>query len=75
MQPDGYASTAETADYLLRELGLDRQPASKAWAPNWQVSSKCEQGKLHIFGFEGTAGADHMRHLTNLGQLLAIAVK
>jgi hypothetical protein len=75
LQPDGYASTGETADYLIRELGLNRQPEKNEWATNWLCSSRCKQGNLHVFGFEGTEGADHMRHLINLGQLLEIAVK
>ena len=75
LQPDGYASTGETADYLIRELGLSRQPEQKEWAPSWHCASRCEQGRLHIFGFDGTEGADHMRHLLNLGDLLKIAVK
>lgn len=68
LQPDGYASTAETADYLLRELMLSRRPVDEVWAEQWHCTSRCEQEGFHLFGFSGMEGADHLRHLRNIGQ-------
>ena len=75
LQPDGYASTSETADYLVQQLGLSRKPVEEQWSQDWKCTSRCEMQGFHVFGFHGTTGADHMRHLQNLGELLAIAVK
>lgn len=66
---EGYASTAETADYLMRELGAAQQPANEAWAEHWKCESRCEHGGLQLFGFAGTQSADHHRHLRNIGHL------
>ena len=70
LQPDGYASTGETADYLLTELGLKREPVDEAWADDWQCTSHCRRKGFHVYGFAGDAGKDHVRHLQNLDKLL-----
>jgi hypothetical protein len=72
LQPDGYASTAETADYLLRELKLTRQPVDETWAEQWHCTSRCEQEGFHLFGFTGTEGTEHLRHLRNIGRLWSV---
>jgi hypothetical protein len=68
LQPDGYASTEETADYLIRKLMLQPQPCDEMWSDQWHCRSKCERSGLHLFGFTGTEGVDHMRHLRNIGR-------
>lgn len=75
LQPDGYASTAETADYLIRELGLMRQVPQQKLEENWTCQSRCEQAGLHILGFSGTMGTDHMQHLRNIGRLWAVVAQ
>jgi hypothetical protein len=69
LQPDGYASTAETADFLVRELGLTRRAVQESWSDRWECESRCEQSGLRILGFRGATGADHMQHLRNIGRL------
>ena len=75
LQPDGYASTEETADYLIRKLMLERQACDEMWSDHWHCRSKCERSGLHIFGFTGTEGVDHMRHLRNIGHLWKTVAK
>jgi hypothetical protein len=73
LQPETYASTAETADYVLRQLNLQRQECDAIWAEQWQNTSRCEQAGLHVFGFSGSTGSDHMRHLHNIERLWNVA--
>lgn len=69
--PDGYASTTETADYLLRELGLARTPASDGeWPGGLRLLTRAQQGGFEVLGFDGEAPEDHMKHLRQLGALL-----
>ncbi len=65
LQPDTYASTRETADYLLEKLGVRRESASEQWAEGLVLQSRIEQGKLRVYGFAGDTGADHMKHLNH----------
>jgi hypothetical protein len=69
LKPDGYASTAETADYLLDKVGGKREKAEEKWADSWRLLSRCRLGRFEVYGFAGDAGADHMRHLHNLALL------
>ncbi len=71
LQPDGYASTKETADYLIAQLGGKREAASGPWpAEGLTLTSRFRQGHFEVYGFAGTTGADHMRHLHGLWALL-----
>lgn len=67
--PDGYASTTETADYLLRELGLERSAYSGGgeWPAGLQVRTRAWRGQFEVLGFDGAAPEDHMRHLRGIG--------
>lgn len=69
LQPDGYASTAETADFLVRSVGGNREKADEKWAESWQLRDRCQVKGFEVYGFEGAAGPDHMRHLHNLALL------
>ena len=64
-RPEGYASTTETADYLISQLGGKRQDVSEAWAGGLQLTSRFRTGRLEIYGFAGDAGTDHLKHLQN----------
>lgn len=70
LQPEGYASTAETAEYLLSELSLKREGVDEVWAEEWRCTSRCQRKGFRVFGFAGDTGKDHMRHLQNLGLLM-----
>lgn len=69
LRPDGYASTAETAEFLLREVGGKREKAEEKWAESWQLRDRFRQKGFEVYGFEGAAGADHLRHLHHLALL------
>lgn len=75
LRPETYASTGETADYLLTKLRLDgeRKPVNADWADGWRCLSRCDRGGLHVASFAGETGTDHMQHLRNLQHLLRIA--
>jgi hypothetical protein len=68
--PGSYASTTETADYLLRELGLKRK-ATLAWGPvRMQQLGAARQGDFQVLAFAGKSAPDHVDHLHALPELL-----
>jgi hypothetical protein len=68
--PGTFASTTETTDWLIAELGLTRTPVL-AWGPGgMQQTSGVHRGGLWIRGFAGNAGPDHIDHLHGLGEFL-----
>lgn len=71
LQTVPYASTGETAHYLLTKLGAVSQAVNQTWGGGLKLLSHHHQGHLEILGFEGTTGEDHLRHLRNLGLFLA----
>ncbi len=76
LKPDGYASTAETADYLLANLGLKRTIEDEEWIKGaWRCTSRCRLKGFHLAGFEGDQGKDHMKHLININKLYEEAGK
>lgn len=70
-RPDGYASTTETADYLIVQLGGTREAVAETWTGEMKLLSRWRRGRLEIYGFGGESAADHMGHLRQLANLLA----
>jgi hypothetical protein len=68
-----YASTAETANYLLTQIGGTAEAVQETWADGWQCLSRFKQKGLLIYGFAGETGADHVKHLHNLWKLMRLA--
>jgi hypothetical protein len=61
--PGTYASTTETADYLLKQLGLRRR-AVLEWGPGQtQQLSDVRKGKFRLLGFAGNSAPDHVDQL------------
>lgn len=61
--PGTYASTTETADYLIDSLGLKRTPVLK-WGPlGMQQLSEVRKGQFIVLGFAGNTAPDHVDHL------------
>jgi hypothetical protein len=58
--PGTYASTTETADYLLHHLKLERRAAKKVGPMLTQQLSEARAGQFAVFGFEGDTAADHV---------------
>ncbi len=68
--PGTFASTTETADYLVQTLGLRRTPLLR-WGPNgMQQLSEVRQGRFEILGFAGNTGPDHIDHVHGLPDFL-----
>ncbi len=68
--PGTYASTTETADYLVSQLGLGRRAVLK-WGPvGLQQLSEVRSGHLRLMGFAGNSSPDHVDQLHSLPELL-----
>jgi hypothetical protein len=58
--PGTFASTTETADYLLRRLELPRR-STLAWGPlGTQQLSEARRGRLVVRGYAGNSAPDHV---------------
>lgn len=68
-QPTTYASTTETAGYLIEALGLKRQPDTAIQRAGMRQATRASRGRFLVLGFEGTTGKDHMQHLHNIDLL------
>lgn len=68
--PGTYASTTETADWLLGRLGLTRRAVMK-WGPmGTQQLSEARRGHFHLVGFAGNSAPDHVDLLHSLPEFL-----
>lgn len=68
--PGTFASTLETADYLLREWGLKAHPVVR-WGPmKTQMLSEVKAGGLLVIGFAGNSAPDHVDQLHSLPEYL-----
>jgi hypothetical protein len=68
--PGTFASTTETADWLIRELGLKRQAVLR-WGPmKTQILGETIAGKLTIQAFAGNSAPDHVDLLHALPEVL-----
>ena len=64
--PGTFASTTETADWLIGQLGLKRTPVVK-WGPmQTQQLSEVKAGKFWLIGFAGNSAPDHVDQLHSL---------
>jgi hypothetical protein len=64
--PGTYASTTETADYLLTQLGVHSRAVLK-WGPmGMQQLSETSRGKFLVEGFAGDSAPDHVDQLHSL---------
>jgi hypothetical protein len=69
--PGTFASTTETADWLLRTLSLRRTPVLR-WGPRgMQQLSEVRAGGLEVLGFAGNSAPDHVDHLHAMPEFLA----
>lgn len=68
--PEGYASTTETADYLIHQLGGVRVDRNEVWKGGLTLQSRFSDHGCEILGFAGDGPEDHLRHLRALGLFL-----
>lgn len=68
--PGTFASTTETADWLLRELGVKRR-AVLEWGPmKTQQLSEAKSGSFQLMGLAGNSAPDHVDQLHALSDWL-----
>lgn len=68
--PGTFASTTETADYLLRQWGLKPHAVLK-WGPmQTQILSETQAGRLLVIGFAGNSAPDHVDEMESLPEYL-----
>ncbi len=68
--PGTYASTTETADYLLAQLGVGRRAVLK-WGPmGLQQLSEARAGEFLLIGYAGNSAPDHVDQLHSLPVLV-----
>jgi hypothetical protein len=73
--PGTFASTTETADWLLRTLGIRRTPVLR-WGPRgMQQLSEAHAGRFELLGFAGNSAPDHIDHLHAMPEFLERALK
>jgi hypothetical protein len=69
--PGTFASTTETADWLLHSLGLHRTPVLR-WGPRgMQQLSEAHSGRFDLLGFAGNSAPDHIDQLHAMPEFLA----
>ncbi len=64
--PGTYASTTETADYLINALHLQRHAVLKPGPAGMQMLSETHRNGLTILGFAGNTAPDHIDHFHGL---------
>lgn len=60
--PGTFASTTETADYLLNQLHLKRKPVLRWGVLGMQQLSEVHAGNFQLLGFAGNTAPDHIDH-------------
>lgn len=71
--PEGYASTTETADDLLKIVGGEATPGRVDRGDGWVQVREFRRGGMVVLGFEGVGPEDHMRHLRRIATTWEIA--
>jgi hypothetical protein len=70
--PGTFASTTETSDYLIQQLGLKRTPVARFGPRGMQQLSELHAGGLTILGFAGNSAPDHVDQFHAMPELLQI---
>ena len=70
--PGTFASTTETADWLVTQLGLRRR-AILRWGPSkTQQLSESRAGKFLLMGYAGNSAPDHVDEFHGLPEYLKL---
>lgn len=70
--PGTFASTTETADWLLQQLGLRRTPVLR-WGPRgMQQLSEVRAGRFELRGYAGNSAPDHIDQFQAMPALLGL---
>jgi LysM repeat protein len=75
--PPGYASTTETANYLVSELGGRPRKTGTRGNGLWglELISRYSSGNFHMRGYSGNDKMDHCAHIGLYREVLRIHVK
>jgi hypothetical protein len=73
--PPGYASTTETANYLIHEVGGKPRASGGAGPLGLELISRYTRGNFHVRGFSGNDKMDHCAHLGLYRDVLKIHIK
>ncbi|MDF3066867.1 MAG: uncharacterized protein K0R38_2468 [Polyangiaceae bacterium] len=73
--PPGYASTTETASFLIHEVGGTAKVSSGKGPLGMDLISRYTQGNFHVRGFSGNDKMDHCAHLSLYRDVLKIHLK
>jgi hypothetical protein len=68
--PGTYASTTETADYLLKRLDLQREKVDREGPMKTRQMSEAKKGRFTLIGYAGKEAADHVDQLHSLPEYL-----
>ncbi len=68
--PGTFASTTETADWLLRAWQLSPHPVARFGPMGTQMLSRVSAGGLTVIGFAGNSAPDHVDELHSLPEYL-----
>ncbi len=74
--PPGYASTTETANYLIHALGGRPSSARPRSGDPWglELISRFDRGDFHVRGFRGNDQMDHCAHIGLYKDVLKVYV-
>jgi len=64
--PGTFASSTETADYLLSQLGFQRRPVLHHGPMGMQQLSEVRQGGFRLVGYAGNSAPDHVDQLHSI---------
>jgi hypothetical protein len=75
--PPGYASTTETANFLIFKVGGKAQPARPRDSDpmGLELISRFSKGNFHVRGFSGNDKMDHCAHLGFYRDVLSVYIK
>lgn len=72
-QPTPYASTTETAGYLLHHLGMAREPIAAVDGEEFPETSRACRGRFEVRGCAGASGPAHLFHLRSIDRWWQVA--
>jgi hypothetical protein len=73
--PGTFASTTETAEWLLHTVGVKRRAVLR-WGPRgMQQLSEAREGRFTLLGYAGNSAPDHIDQLHAMPELLARLLK
>jgi hypothetical protein len=73
--PPGYASTTETANFLIHELGGRARSTKGAGPMGLELITRFTQGGFHVRGYSGNDTLDHCAHLGLYRDVLKVHIK